>query len=530
MLPTLAEVTAAIAADQIVPYFQPLVELRTGKVVGFELLSRWQRSPTEAVLPANFIALAEENGLIDALTEQVFRKAFRIASLLPDPVTLSANVSPIQLNSCDLARKIREWTDESGFPATRLVVEVTESALMTDLSKVQATARELRAAGCKLALDDFGTGFSSLRHLQSLSFDQLKIDRSFVAEMTDKRDSRKIVAAIVGLGQSLGLATVAEGVETEEQAHMLLWLGCELGQGWLYGRPEDADKLPAVLAAAPVASIPHLSTPGDDWASSNLEALPTLRLAQLQAIYDGAPVGLCVLDCKLRYVSLNRRLAEFNELPVEEHLGRSVKELFPEWYPMYEPYLERALKGEAIAGAEMARPRSRTGDASQEPMILMVSYQPAWDEADEVIGVSISILDITENKRAEERQKMGADLQPSASETNPELPWVMDAEGNDLQASSRWVRTTPLGKDRMRNLRWLEALHAEDLIRTVTVMKEALRTGKPIDVEYRVLGVDDEWRWMRSTGSPRYNANGEITRWYGSVEDIQDRKLLELSN
>jgi PAS domain S-box-containing protein len=105
----------------------------------------------------------------------------------------------------------------------------------------------------------------------------------------------------------------------------------------------------------------------------------------------------------------------------------------------------------------------------------------------------------------------------------------MDAEGNDLQASSRWVQTTPLGKDRMRNLRWLEALHAEDLEPTIKKMKEALRTGKLIDVEYRVVGVDGAWRWMRSRGSPRYGESGEITRWCGSVEDIQDRKLIEES-
>jgi PAS domain S-box-containing protein len=159
--------------------------------------------------------------------------------------------------------------------------------------------------------------------------------------------------------------------------------------------------------------------------------------------------------------------------------------------------------------------------------VFLASYQPAWDEADEVIGVSIALVDITENRRTEE--PANADLHESQFDINPEMPWVMDAEGNNLQASSRWVQTTPLGKARTRNLRWLEALHAEDLEPTIKKMEEALRTGKLIDVEYRVAGVDGDWRWMRSRGSPRYGALGEITRWHGTVEDIQDRKLSEES-
>jgi PAS domain S-box-containing protein len=521
MLCNLTDVVQALDGNEVIPYFQPIVQLRTGELTGFEVLARWQHPLRGPVLPSNFISLAEENGLIEALTQQVFRKAFFHALLLPKPLTMSLNLSPVQLHSAKLPPEIDRMAEEAGFPLERLILEVTETALLKDLNTAQIIAGQLKAMGCRLALDDFGTGFSSLRHLQALPFDELKIDLSFVSEMTKKRVSRKIVAAMIGLGQSLGLATVAEGVETEEQAHMLLWLGCEQGQGWRYGHPGAAEEIPKVIAAEPLAVFAGLATPGDGWASSNLEALPTLRLAQLQAIYDGAPVALCFLDRKLRYVSLNRRLAEMNGLSVEEHLGRSVKELFPQWFPLYEPYYVRALQGEAIAGVELIRPSAEAGG---EDWVLLASYQPAWDEADEVIGISVSALDITENKRAEERLRTRAGLQVSMAEINPEVPWVMDAEGNDLQVSSRWVQTTPLGKDKTRNLRWLEALHAEDLERIVKTMKEALSTGKPIDIEYRIEGVDGEWRWMRSTGSPRYGASGEITRWYGSVEDIHDRK------
>lgn len=525
MLAELNDVIVALKRDELVPFFQPVVELRTGRLRGFEVLARWLHPELGPILPGNLISLVEDNGLIEELTRQICRKAFSASHLLAGELTLAINVSPVQMRDASLPGQIEQIAVAAGFPLSRLIIEVTESALHNDLPCAQKVAGDLKAMGCKLALDDFGTGYSSLRHLQSMQFDKIKIDRSFVRDMTTDRQSRKIVAAIIGLGQSLGLETISEGVETEEQADMLIWLGCELAQGYRYGRPEAAESIPLAIAATPIAATPGLTTPGDDWATSSLQALPTLRLAQLQAIYDGAPVGLCFLDTSFRYVSLNRRLAEINGRPVKEHIGRSVPEMYPEWFPIFEPYLRRALKGEAISGVELRRPGSKPGEIDRE---LIAFYQPAWDEADEVIGISVSLLDVTEHRRMQGTLVQGAIPEgASESEINPEVPWVMDAEGNNLQVSSRWVQVTPLGKDRTRNLHWLEALHSDDLERTIRMMKQALRTGEPIDIEYRVLGTDGLWRWMRSRGTARFAANGEITRWYGSVEDINDRKVSE---
>src|SRR5581483_6014821 len=174
-------------------------------------------------------------------------------------------------------------------------------------------------------LDDFGTGYSSLLHLQSLPFDKLKVDRSFVNSMTDVRERRKIVAAVVGLGQSLGLVTIAEGVETASQASMLLWLGCDFCQGWLYGRPAPADEIPRLIDAPRQTFVSAIPLIADGSSIVGFESLPAQRLAQIQAIYDGAPVGLCFLDTKMRYVSINRRLAEMNGAAVGEHLGKTVE-------------------------------------------------------------------------------------------------------------------------------------------------------------------------------------------------------------
>jgi PAS domain S-box-containing protein len=397
MLIDFVDVKSALEREEIVACFQPLVELRAGRLAGFEVLARWQHPELGLVLPENFISLAEDNGLVGLLMQQVLRKAFMSAPVLPEPLVLAVNVSPVQLHDLSLPGQIRELAEAAGFPLERLTIEITESALANNLERAQKIVGELKAMGCRVALDDFGTGYSSLLHLQALPFDELKVDARFVKSMTNTRESRKIVAAIVGLGHSLGLITVAEGVETEEQADMLLRLGCELGQGWLYGRPVTPDRIADIVADGPQPLSTRLSTHVDEGAVSSLEALPAQRLPQLQAIYDGAPVGLCFLDLNLRYVSINRRLADMNGASVEAHLGRTVQEMNPHLFSKYGPYVLRALQGEALAGVEVSRPTAGGADRA-----TLSSYQPALDEAGEVIGVSVVVMDITEWKRAEE--------------------------------------------------------------------------------------------------------------------------------
>jgi PAS domain S-box-containing protein len=366
-------------------------------------------------------------------------------------------------------------------------------------------------------------GFSCLAHLQALPFDELKIDRSFVTSMTGQRESRKIVAAIIGLGRSLGLTTLAEGVETKQQADVLLRLGCELGQGWLYGWPVSVDEVRRVIEDAPRATS-TLRSGGDQSSFSSLEALPTQRLAQLQATYDGTPVGLCFLDTKLRYTSINKRLAIMHGATVEAHLGRTVKEMIPEWYANYEPYLLRALQGEAIGGVEIARPSLLPGDPDR---MILASYQPAWDEAEEVIGVSLAVVDITEHMRVEEAIRVIERQNQESVEMSIEVPWTMDSHGNSLLANARWIQTSGLRKEETGKLLWLEALHAEDIEGAMKSITAALRTDKPIDIEYRVKGIEQDWRWVRARGAARFGPEGEITRWFGNVVDIDERKQIE---
>jgi PAS domain S-box-containing protein len=182
------------------------------------------------------------------------------------------------------------------------------------------------------------------------------------------------------------------------------------------------------------------------------------------------------------------------------------------------------LQGEAIPEVEVSVPSKTAGEADTTTLL---SYQPVFDEAKEVIGVSLAAINITERKRTEEALRESEEHLRCMVELNPEVPWVMDSEGNNLDVSSRWTEITGLSKEDTRNLGWLEALHPEDVEPTMKTLRAALHSGMPIDVEYRVRNAAREWRWMRSRGSPRREPSGEILRWYGSVEDIDRRKQLE---
>lgn len=413
MLAKLSDLIRALEEDEIVPYFQPIVDLRSGELRGYEVLARWMHPHEGLILPMSFIGVAEDNGLIGELTNQVLRKAFREAGALRVRAHLAVNISPRQMRYSSLPLQIRNSAEEQGFPLDQLTIEITESALIGNIEQATQIAKALKDMGCRLSLDDFGTGYSSLAHLQALPFDQLKIDRSFVASIATRRESRKIVAAILGLGHSLDLVNLAEGVEEDAQAEILLRLGCELAQGWRYGKPMASDEMPQAAATAPhaVALGSHHATSG-----SVLEALPAERLAQMQAIYDGAPLGLCFLDRRLQLVSLNHRLANMLGRPVEWHLGRALSELYPETFAQTEPYLRRALSGEAVSDVRISGETVGGQD-------ILISFQPAHDEANEVIGISVAVFEEKGSHRASAERT----LRREASQRRQPRGWLLAA-------------------------------------------------------------------------------------------------------
>ena len=230
---------AGIAAGEFIPYYEQQIDLRTGELLGFEMLARWQSQELGMVLPESFIPIAEDIGVIAELSESLMIQAFADAREWDPSLTLSVNISPIQLRDPWFAEKLLKLLVEHNFPAHRLEIEITESCLIENVEMVRQMTENLRNQGVKVSLDDFGAGYSSLEQLRSLPFDTLKIDRSFVSDVSDAQTSTKIVDAIVSLGAGLKIPVTAEGVENEVILERLKAMGNLKGQGYFYGKPEN---------------------------------------------------------------------------------------------------------------------------------------------------------------------------------------------------------------------------------------------------------------------------------------------------
>lgn len=242
------ELAAAIGTSALCPWYQPIVDLRTEAVIGFEALARWTHSSLGSIPPDRFIPIAEDCGLINELSDYLLRCACADALSWPADITLSFNISPVQLRDKTLALRILRILGETGLAPNRLEIELTESALVRDLDAAKEILSSLRDAGVLVALDDFGTGYSSLYHLRNFKFDRIKIDRSFIEAMESEGESAAIVAALSGLAHGLGLAITAEGVESREQQAVLVGQGCWQGQGFLFSRAIPAPGVSGFLA------------------------------------------------------------------------------------------------------------------------------------------------------------------------------------------------------------------------------------------------------------------------------------------
>ncbi|KMO32345.1 hypothetical protein VQ03_26430, partial [Methylobacterium tarhaniae] len=243
-----ADLRRAIARDELVLHYQPQVRSAPGQLVGFEALVRWQHPVRGLVPPGAFIPLAEETGLILPLGEWVLRAACREAAQWPRPLKVAVNLSPRQFQKVDLPERVLAILTETGLSPDRLELEVTETVIINDMARAMTVLRRLKSFGIRIAMDDFGTGYSSLATLQAFPFDTIKIDRSFVSELERRPAAAVIVRAVLGLGRSLGMGVVAEGVETEGQLRFLIAEGCEEMQGYLFGKPQPVDQLPALMA------------------------------------------------------------------------------------------------------------------------------------------------------------------------------------------------------------------------------------------------------------------------------------------
>ena len=241
----------ALARREFELHYQPQLQLESDRIIGCEALIRWRHPERGMVSPLDFIPLAEEIGLIVPIGEWVIRQACRDAVTWPAPMTVAVNVSPAQFKSDRLVDTIISALASSGLPATRFEVEITEGVLLQESAKTLQTLHRLRELGVRVSMDDFGTGYSSLSYLRSFPFDKIKIDRSFVKDLSGKPDGDAIIRAIAGLGKSLGMTTIAEGVETAEQMQRIRAEGCTDVQGYLISKPVPAEDLPMFFASHP---------------------------------------------------------------------------------------------------------------------------------------------------------------------------------------------------------------------------------------------------------------------------------------
>jgi len=255
----------AVERNELFLHYQPFVSARTGRLAGIEALLRWQHPDYGLVSPAQFIPIAEETGLIDSIGEWVLRGACEQMDRwylhgLPR-IAISVNVSSRQFRKSTLASTIKAVLDDTNFDPKLLELELTESVLMDDIEGSKTILSELKALGVSIALDDFGTGYSSLSYLKGFQLDTLKIDRTFIAELTTSEATASIVRATIGLGKGLRLRTVAEGVETRAQADYLVAQGCDVLQGFLFAHPMEPA---AFLSFAMAAHTYLLARPSQD--------------------------------------------------------------------------------------------------------------------------------------------------------------------------------------------------------------------------------------------------------------------------
>lgn len=506
---TRACLAGALQAGEVWPAFQPVVHLRSRRVAGFEVLARWTSPVLGSVPPGVFIPLADGLGCLHDLSLHLIREACTLTRDWPGDFYLAFNLAPSQFLLPDLAEQIQAVVTQTGFPIERVQVEITENALFHDNQVARRSVDAIKQMGASLSLDDFGTGHSSLTRLQSLPFDEIKIDASFVRALESDSGSLKIVTAVLGLGQSLGVHVIAEGIETERQAKLLEHLGCVLGQGYWLGRP--------VTHVQALAQLAHDGCHnGHD---SPLDASPFQRLHQLETLYQDAPVGLCFLDTEMRVISANPKVIQYLSLARLELRG------LPVAWVLKQSGASRLLDSleQVRAGAELAPTEyfhSATGST------FLVAHQRVCNELGEWLGISLVVIDITARVTAEHVLQQSEEHFRRSIELGPNIAWAAGPDGvvDYMGPAFEW---TPLNSVQERYERWRARMDPEDRTRVHEKWLAHLPSRAPFKTEFRILWPDNSWRWVRSQAYPHMDEQGQVLRWYGLIMDISSERRLE---
>ncbi len=500
----------AVAAEEIWPALQPQVDQQTRQIIGFEVLARWNSSTLGPVPPVRFIPVAEQAGLLDGLVLHLIRQACAQVSAWPGDFQLAFNLAPTQFLNLDIVDHISAAAHAGGLALERLCIEITESSLFHSNTTAQRAITLFKQAGMRLALDDFGTGHSSLTRLQALPFDEIKIDASFVRGLETDPNSLKIVTAVLGLGQSLGVHVVAEGIENERQATILARMGCELGQGYLWGAPQAAPQAKQALARQ--GSFSRRDRP--------LDTSPFQRFHQLESLYQAAPVGLGFIDAQLRLVSANTRIGEMLGLDVTQAMGRAVDQLVDSRrLADFAHAVQSVLHGAPLSPLEYQRPDTGA--------ISLIALQQVRSVSEQLLGVSVFAIDISERVAAERTLQDTIEHYRQVIALAPNVAWAAGPDGSIDYMGQTW-EWSPMSTSAERHARWRERMDEADQLRVRAEWLAHLPSEQPFETVFPILWPDGTRKWVRSRARPQFDAQGNVKRWFGLITDITAEHELAL--
>lgn len=497
----------AIRQKHIWPSFQPVIDLPCGHITGFEVLARWTDPAAGQIDTQWFISVLEHYGLIAELSEYLVREACSQAVSWPSDFMLAFNLSPVQIVEPGMSARLVDIIRQTGFPLERVEFEVTEGLFISDHQAASSVLGQLVAQGVSVAIDDFGAGYSNLERIGSFPFSKMKLDIQLVRGVDTDPGKRRIAASIIGLGQSLGMAVVAEGIETQAEEKIIRSLGCPMGQGWLYSKAVPAEQAVQLLTQRGSGKC---STP-------RLDSSPFQQVHQLATLYYQAPVGLCLIDRQYRHVRANVPFAAIHGLIPAELEGKCIDEVMSGDTLMR---VERAL-AQSVQHDEAISQEYRLGDRS----VLVIS-QRVTDAADEVIGFSVVSIDVTEqNVLRQALAQRDAHFRHSV-ELGPHVFWAAGPDG-----VLDYITHTEIDDDDMsmqeRVERWHTKVHPEDLSVMTARWLAWLPSGKPYRADFRVMWLDGQYRWVCCRAWPHHDKSGQVVRWYGVTTDISRQKELE---
>lgn len=374
-----------------VPFVQPMVDLRVGRIAGFEMLVRWMHPSKGLLLPEKFVGLIQDGSFSWKVTEAMLSQTCRAAAGWPDHLFLSVGLSDSQLQE-GIERRIATTAARAGFPMNRLIIAINGATIGRDFHRTRKVAEEIRRLGARISLDDFGTSQSDLAHARGLPLDQIRLDAGLTEAMTHGHSGWLVVANVLELGRSLGLSTVGKGIGKEAQLDMLGLLNCDVGQGELLGTPTRLE-VAQTRTADPdwnvVTGFPTLSAmPNADLSFSTLWGLKeTLELRSR----GSRNIGLCTFDQDRRYRKVNKMLADINGRLITAHLGHVVGDILPSHRAVaVNAYLERVLSGEEGIKYEIEKRADHAASAH-----FLVSLEPIRDRRNTVTGVACVMENMT---------------------------------------------------------------------------------------------------------------------------------------